>query len=83
MVAIFVKKEDSRKAEALLESAGFQQSPIPPGTGAVTDLLSEIRNEKDRTVDEKLDLKGFESWSQSHGEIRYAAWRSWRGITRF
>ena len=69
MVAIFLRNEDSKRAESMLESAGFQQSMIPPGTGAVPDLLSEIRTEKDRTVDEKTRLeRELESWSQSHGE---------------
>ena len=57
MVAIFLRNEDSKRAESLLESAGFQQSMIPPGTGAVPDLLSEIRTEKYRTVDEKTRLE--------------------------
>ena len=69
MVAMFLRKEDSKGAESLLESVGFQQSPIPPGTGAIPDLLAEIRTEKDSTVDEKTRLeRELESWSQSHGE---------------
>ena len=69
MVAIFLKNNDSKQAESLLESAGFQQSTIPPGIGSIPDLLSEIRAEKDSTVDEKTRLEGeLDSWSQSHGE---------------
>ncbi len=69
MVAMFLRKEDSKQAESLLESAGFQQSPIPPGTGSIPDLLAEIRTEKDSAVDEKTQLeRELELWSQSHGE---------------
>ena len=50
MVAMFLRKEDSKGAESLLESVGFQQSPIPPGTGAIPDLLAEIRTEKDLSL---------------------------------
>ena len=68
MVAMFLRKRIP-KSESLLESVGFQQSPIPPGTGAIPDLLAEIRTEKDSTVDEKTRLeRELESWSQSHGE---------------
>ena len=61
---MFLRKEDSKGAESLLESVGFQQSPIPPGTGAIPDLLAEIRTEKDSTVDEKTRLK--ESLNHGH-----------------
>ena len=69
MVAIFLRNNDSKQADILLESAGFQQTPIPPGSGSIPDLLSKIRAEKDRTVDEKTRLESnLDSWSQSHGE---------------
>jgi hypothetical protein len=43
MVAIFLCPVASLRAEALLESAGFPLSPIPPGTGSVPALLSDFR----------------------------------------
>jgi V/A-type H+-transporting ATPase subunit I len=69
MVAIFLRNDDSEQAESLLDSAGFQQTPIPLGSGSVTELLSEIRGKKEETLVEKSQLESkLDSWSESYGE---------------
>mgnify|MGYP001188379539 FL=1 len=69
MVAVFLRNNDSKQAELLLESAGFQQTPVPSGSGSVSVLLSKIRTEMDEAIGEKTSLEGkLDSWSQSHGE---------------
>ena len=52
-----------------MESAGFQQTPIPSGSGSVTELLSEIRSKKEETLIKKSQFEGkLDSWSESYGE---------------
>ena len=69
MVGIFLRKEDSHEVEPILESAGFQQSQIPPGSGSVSSLLSEVREKKNSTAMEKSQLEEkLEIWSKSNGE---------------
>ena len=57
MVAIFLRNNDSEEAESRLESAGFQQTPIPSGSGSVTELLSEIRSKKEETLIKRANSK--------------------------
>ncbi len=70
MIAIFLRNEDSKEADAALEAAGFQQSPVPPGSGSVSELLSQIRGKKESTINEKLRLEGeLDSWSSANGSM--------------
>ena len=70
MVAIFLRNDDSEQTESLLDSAGFQQTPIPSGSGSVTKLLSEIKSKKEEALIEKGGFESkLDSWSQSYGEI--------------
>ena len=69
-VAVFLRNEDSKEAGAILESAGFQQAQIPPGSGSIADHLSEIREKKKSATDEKRQLEEkLETWSEENGEM--------------
>ena len=69
MVAIFLKKDQAEHLEVSLGPIGFQQSPIPQGSGSVAVLLEKIRAEKERTIDEVTLLKeSLNSWTESSGE---------------
>jgi len=70
MIAIFLRNDDSKEVDSILESVGFQQTPIPSGSGSVTELLSEIRSKKERTISEKIRLEGeLASWSSANGSM--------------